>query len=393
MRCVPQALIAAALILFGVSSASTQVVAPLTPGTRTISVSGHGDIKAKPDELIASFSVDSKAATGAECTALQSEKANKIVDSLKAKLNGKGDVQTSNFSLNPYNESIPMGAPSVMPTPTGIPWNASIQIQAMADRLEDIGPAIQAGMAAGADRVMQSGVEEVPIDPGSRRIQNSEIGDVERQNIRTPTKHAPWVNLEVQVQAATPSEAVDQCTQSARRVEKAVAEKLGPKGTVRLEELSIMQVNQQNRPYYQMPPQPQIQYQTKQSFSAHTNVNVTTRQIALLGPLIEAAMAAGASQLDSVSFTLSSDAAARNDAIAAASKDAQSKAQVLATSMNVKLGKALGISINAQPQPRVIYGNNFMMHSATASMVSSSLPVLPREVGFGADVNVVYEIH
>jgi len=386
-------LIAAAMILFGANSASTQMVAPLAPGTRTISVTGHGDVKAKPDELIAAFSVDSKAATGAECTRLQSEKTNKIVDTLKAKLNGKGDVQTSNFSLTPYNEPIPMGAPTGTPTPTGIPWSASIQIQAMADRLEDIGPAIQAGMAAGADRVMQSGVEEVPIDPGSRRIQNSEIGGLERQNIRTPTKHAPWVNLEVRIEAATPAEAVDQCTLAARRVEKAVEDKLGPKGTVRLEELSIMQVNQQNRPYYQMPPQPQIQYRTKQTFNAHTTVSVTTHKIDLLGPLIEAAMAGGAAQLDSVSFTLSSDAAARNDAIAAASRDAQSKAQVLATSMGVKLGNALGISITAQPQPRVLYGNSFLMHSESASLASAVLPVLPRKVGFGADVNVVYEIH
>jgi uncharacterized protein YggE len=62
-------------------------------------------------------------------------------------------------------------------------------------------------------------------------------------------------------------------------------------------------------------------------------------------------------QLNSVSFTLNDPAASDNAAIVAAGKDAERKAQAVASSMGVKLGKALSISTNAQVQPQIIYGN------------------------------------
>lgn len=396
MRNLPPILIAAMLILGGAHSTSAQMVAPLSPGTRTISVTGHGDTKAKPDELIASFTVESKAETVDECTRQQSEKMNRVVEALKGKLNGKGEVRTSNFSVTPFYEPMSTAAPATAPSSIIGQWSASIQIQAMADRIEDIAPAIRTGLAAGAGRVTQSGMDDVSINSGAMRMMNSGAADNSGQ-FPNPTRRAPWVNLEVQSLAATPDEATTQSTLAARRVEKALKDKLGSKIAVHIEQLSIIQINQynqQNQANYQVPPQRQVPNQPRQAYNGRATVVVTTPQMDLLGPLIEAGMAAGASQLDSVSFTLSSDATARNDAISAASKDAQSKAQALAASMGVKLGKALAISINAQPRPQTIYGSNLMMHSIQSSMASlANMPVLPREVGFGAEVNAVYEIN
>lgn len=102
-------------------------------------------------------------------------------------------------------------------------------------------------------------------------------------------------------------------------------------------------------------------------------------------------MAAGVSQLNSVSFTLSTDAAARKEAIEAASRDAQTKAESVVNSMGVKLGKVLSISINAQVQPQVVYGHSFGV-SGPGAEVQRIMPVLPHEVGFTAEVNAIYEI-
>jgi uncharacterized protein YggE len=106
-------------------------------------------------------------------------------------------------------------------------------------------------------------------------------------------------------------------------------------------------------------------------------------------------MKAGATQLNSVSFTLSDAAASDNGAITAASKEAATKAGTVANSMNVKLGKILSISVNAQVQPQMIYGAALMsaISAAPANSVQRAiLPVMPHQVGVGAEVNVVYEI-
>jgi len=59
------------------------------------------------------------------------------------------------------------------------------------------------------------------------------------------------------------------------------------------------------------------------------------------------------------------------------------------------LGKILRISTNAQVRPQVIYGNTYQlarMSEARPFSAASDVPVLPHEVGFSADVTVVYEI-
>ena len=106
-------------------------------------------------------------------------------------------------------------------------------------------------------------------------------------------------------------------------------------------------------------------------------------------------MKAGAVRLNQVSFSLKDDSAARKEAIEKASADAKSKAETLANSMGVKLKGILRITTNAQMSPYIVYGNQYMsaaaMHRESAS-IAAPMPVTPRDVGFGADVNVTYQI-
>ncbi|MBF6567830.1 MAG: SIMPL domain-containing protein [Candidatus Binataceae bacterium] len=391
----------AALFCLPAAGAYSQSAA-LQPGTRTISVSGHGDAKAKPDEVIVSFALDSKAPTADTCTKLQTDKTNKIIDALKAKLGGKGEVNTANFSLTPMTESVPANTANPTPTPPGGPWNFTDQIQVYAVQIEDLGALIETGMATGAARVAQSGFEWVPIHQPSQPT-NTDPGFRGRSRFeyypegRVQTRQEPSVTFEVQVQKATPDEAVRGGAEITHRVEQALKDKLGGKGGVQITQFTVTQVNPENRPYYmnqQFPPP--SRYVVRQSFNARVNIDVKAKDLELLGPLIETGMTAGASQLNSVSFTLASDSAARKQAMAVASNEAQTKAAVVANSMGVKLGQVLSISVNAQVQPQVVYGNGFFGASSasfrSAPMNETMMRVIPHEIGFIADVNVVYQI-
>jgi uncharacterized protein YggE len=73
--------------------------APLKPATSKISVNGHSEVKAKPDLMVISFVIDSKAPSAAECTELQTKRTQKLVDALKAKLGAAAAIETSDSSL------------------------------------------------------------------------------------------------------------------------------------------------------------------------------------------------------------------------------------------------------------------------------------------------------
>jgi uncharacterized protein YggE len=65
-------------------------------------VTGHGDIKANPDLITVSFAVDSTGATGDQCTNLQTEKPQILIDALKAVSGDAGKIETSKYSLNSH---------------------------------------------------------------------------------------------------------------------------------------------------------------------------------------------------------------------------------------------------------------------------------------------------
>ena len=65
--------------------------------------------------------------------------------------------------------------------------------------------------------------------------------------------------------------------------------------------------------------------------------------------------------------------------------------------MGVKLKGIMRISTTAQVRPYVVYGNQYMAaasmhHAEVAAPETAEMPVTPRDVGFGADVSVAYQI-
>lgn len=207
-----------------------------------------------------------------------------------------------------------------------------------------------------------------------------------------PGKQMPSVSVEIETQGATADEAVKQGIQIGAKVTKALRSKLGPHGVLRLDNFAIIKSPPaQGRPIGSYRP-----VQQRKIYTARTTIAASTSDLDALGALLEAGMKAGATQLNSVSFTVSDPQAAGNDAIAQASKSAQGKAEALADSMKVKLGKILSISTNAQVQPQTIYGG-YMLETMAAGRVyaardAATLPVLPKELGVVADIRAVYEI-
>lgn len=73
-------------------------------------------------------------------------------------------------------------------------------------------------------------------------------------------------------------------------------------------------------------------------------VTVKIRNIANVGKVLDAAIAAGANSINSVMFTVDNPAKAQEEARTLAVKDAMAKAQTLATAAGVKVGKIIVIS-------------------------------------------------
>jgi uncharacterized protein len=370
---------------------------------KTIDVTGHGDSSVKPDMMTLSFAVTVRSDSADECTRKESETSRRVIDALKAKLGDSAKVTTSDFSFNP---SIEYG--NAMPTPVAIggtvgaseppsaAWRFSGEVDVYTETIDPIADLIETGMAAGATSVGESGVQEMAEDwdPTALGVSSSASRATGPGGYRRIVRKYR-LGLAVETDGVSAADAMRKGTALMKRVETALTDKTGGHGKVEIGSFGVNQLNPQQEgaiQRYQPPPQ-QPQHKV---YDAQVTISVETPKLELLGPSVEEAMKAGAVRLNQVSFSLKDDSAARKEAIEKASADAKSKAETLANSMGVKLKGVLRISTNTQVRPYIVYGNQYMsavtMHRAESASVSAPIPVTPRDVGFGADVNVTYQI-
>ncbi|HUY17901.1 MAG TPA: SIMPL domain-containing protein [Candidatus Binataceae bacterium] len=338
-------------------------VAFAAAGGRTIEVSGHGEAKAKPDTMMLSFVVDAKGVNADESTNLLTQRAKTLADALKPQVGDKGSVATSDFSIRNYG-----GANSEL---ASVAWSCVGIITAETYDIAPVGKLVEAGMKAGA-QLMGTRL-------GSKKVRT---GIFSTTRMRTMT-----ISLRFEVQTAD----ADECTRKGsaldQRIEQALRNQLHGNGSVALRAFRL-------NPLGHGFSRENGSQETSTVFDARETVSVNSKDLGLLGPIIDAAYKAGAS-LNSVTFTLGADAAARTEAIRLASADAQAKAAAVANSMGVKLGPAIRISTNAQASPQEVYGmqgGSLGARASMSAMISAPERVVPREVGYNADVNVTYEI-
>jgi len=117
---------------------------------RTIVVSGNGDASARPDMANLSFAIEVHARTATEAASRDAAVAQKVTDALKAKLGDKGKVSTGGYSLTPDYQQHQNGG---MNMAVIVGYNAQNTISVETPAMDLLGELIDAGIAAGANRV------------------------------------------------------------------------------------------------------------------------------------------------------------------------------------------------------------------------------------------------
>lgn len=125
-------------------------------------------------------------------------------------------------------------------------------------------------------------------------------------------------------------------------------------------------------------------------WEARNMVNVTVRDIEAVGDVVDAAVAAGANQVNGISFRVEDPTEAQSLARTAAVDDARAKADQLAADAGVEIVGIVSITESGGQQPQPIYMARQEM--AFAADAGAATPVLPGEVELGVNVFIVYEI-
>ena len=117
---------------------------------------------------------------------------------------------------------------------------------------------------------------------------------------------------------------------------------------------------------------------------------IITADLPGVGALIDAAVGAGANQIDSIGFFLDDEETARRQALLQAGHKARSEAETVAQSLAVVLGEVLDASSVANATPVPVYGRE----KAAMSMDAAAVPteVVPGSLEIGASVTVTFAI-
>lgn len=123
-------------------------------------------------------------------------------------------------------------------------------------------------------------------------------------------------------------------------------------------------------------------------YEARNTVTVTMSDLGRVGAVIDAASQAGANNVDSVSFTLRKDRPARNEALSEATREAISKAQVLAQALGGRVTRIVEVQ-EGGTTPRPVYETYAMDASVR---VAQSTPIEVGSLDIRSQVQVIAEI-
>ncbi len=121
---------------------------------RTIAVTGHGEVKQRPDRVHLAFAVETTAATAAEAAAANAKRGTAVTAALKAELAPGDTLLTTGYAIEPRYD-MPRPGEQHEPHITGYVVRNEVQVQSQ--KVDGAGKMIDAATAAGANRV--SGVQ------------------------------------------------------------------------------------------------------------------------------------------------------------------------------------------------------------------------------------------
>lgn len=147
MKNLTAALIAALAFMALPVLAQRETAEPVVP---VLSVQGTGQARVKPDEATVRLGVLSQAPTARAAMEESNRAANAILEAIRKLGVRAEDIQTSELSLNPLYANIPEsrgGEPRI----TG--YQASNIVSVRLENLDLVGPVVDGGLAAGANRL------------------------------------------------------------------------------------------------------------------------------------------------------------------------------------------------------------------------------------------------
>lgn len=121
-------------------------------------------------------------------------------------------------------------------------------------------------------------------------------------------------------------------------------------------------------------------------YRATNLIQVESDDLKLVGRIIDAAVAAGANRVESISFELKNDLQARQQAMKQAVQEARSKAQAIAEAMGVQLG-AIYEAVEGSP-----YVARPQVGLARAALAEVATPVQPGQLNIDAYITLRYRI-
>ncbi len=189
------------------------------------------------------------------------------------------------------------------------------------------------------------------------------------------------VSVAVTTQGRTALEAQTENARQSDAVVRAVKSAAGAQGEVKTSGYNL---------------QPQYAYKegqppTIRAYEARNSVTVTLSDLTKVGAVIDAASSAGATNVDSLSFILRDDKAARQQALAEATREALSKAQTIAQTLGGRVVRIIEVQEVSEGRPMPLYKTD----AVAARGMMAQAPPTPVEVGaldIRAQVQLVAEI-
>jgi uncharacterized protein len=141
--------------------------------------------------------------------------------------------------------------------------------------------------------------------------------------------------------------------------------------------------------------QPQRVYRENQpptitGYEARNTVTVTIGDLTKVGPVIDAAAQSGANDIGGVAFTLRKDRPARDEALALATREAMSKAQVIAQALGGRVVRIIEVQEEGTVRPRPMYDAEMVRGMAQQKSVATPIEIGSLEIT--GRVQVVAEV-
>lgn len=124
-------------------------------------------------------------------------------------------------------------------------------------------------------------------------------------------------------------------------------------------------------------------------YEARNSVTVILSDLTKVGSVIDAAATSGANDVGSISFTLRKDRPARDQALADATREALSKAQVIAQALNGRIIRIVEVQEEGTVRPRPVMEEMVQMRAADAG---ASTPIEVGTLDIRSRVQLIAEI-